>query len=116
VAVWEGDAVKQVDSGTLVGEEAGKTFFGNWVNLEGGQRQTIELVYKLPFHLEVLDRHSITVQKQPGAISFPVNYTLAFSGRSLVWASEQAQAGSVFVKEFMVDRDRFAGVVLEKAE
>jgi hypothetical protein len=116
VAVWEGAAVKQVDSGTLVGEEAGKTFFGNWVNLEGGQRQTIELVYKLPFHLEVLDRHSITVQKQPGAISFPVNYTLAFSGRSLVWASEQAQAGSVFVKEFMVDRDRFAGVVLEKAE
>jgi hypothetical protein len=116
VGAWEQNAVKEVGSGMLVGEEAGKTFFGNWVNLEGGQRAGLELVYRLPWKVDALDRHSLTVQKQPGANPYTVEYSLDLGGRHLLWATEETAAGPRVSKELEIDRDRFFGVVLGAEE
>lgn len=112
-AEWESHAVTEVASGMLVGEEAGKTFFGNWINLEGGQRQNLEIVYELPFTVQALDRMSIAVQKQPGARAYTLDYTIDVPGRTLVWASDSTPAGNSVSKELEIDRDRFFGVVVQ---
>lgn len=113
VAEWESNAVKEVASGMLVGEESGKTFFGNWINLEGGQRQTLEIVYELPFTAEVLDRISLVVQKQPGANPYTLNYQVDAPGRNIVWATDSTVAGHLVTKELEIDRDRFFGIVIQ---
>ena len=43
---WERNAVREVISGTTIGREAGKTFFGNWVRPQGGRARPIKLVHK----------------------------------------------------------------------
>ncbi len=113
VAEWESHAVKEVASGMLVGEEAGKTFFGNWINLEGGQRQTLEVIYELPFRADALDRVSLVVQKQAGANPYTLHYEVAAPGRNIVWATDSTVAGHSVSKELEVDRDRFFGIVLQ---
>lgn len=112
-AEWEARAVTEVASGMLVGQEAGKTFFGNWINLEGGQRQTLEVVYELPFKVQALDRLSLAVQKQPGARTYVLDYTIQVPGRTLVWASDNTAAGDSVTKELDIDKDRFFGVVVQ---
>lgn len=116
VATWESATVKAVDSGMLVGEEAGKTFFGNWVSLEGGQRQTLELVYRLPYKLDAMDRQSLIVQKQPGALPYEFSYTVNIPGRKLLWATDETTAAASLVKKFDITRDRYFGTVLQMAE
>lgn len=113
VAAWESHAVREVASGMLVGQEAGKTFFGNWIELRGGQEVTVELVYELPFKLESLDRYSVLMQKQPGSVSQTVRYSLAIPNRRILWASDGTEAGQSVTKEIVLDRDRFYGLVLE---
>ncbi len=113
VAEWESHTVKEVASGMLVGQEAGKTFFGNWVNLEGGQRQTLEIVYELPFTIEALDRVSLAVQKQAGANPYVLSYGVDAPGRTIVWATDSTAAGHSLTKELDIDRDRFFGTVMQ---
>lgn len=113
VAAWEAHAVREVASGMLVGQEAGKTFFGNWIELKGGQEATVEIVYELPFRVGSLDRYSILLQKQPGSIVQTVRYTLNIPNRRILWASDGTEAGHEVTKQIELDRDRFYGLVLE---
>ncbi len=113
VVNWEKNTIKEVSSGMLVGIESGKTFYGNWVVLEGGQSQTLELVYELPFRLGIIDRHSIVVQKQPGANNYIMNYELNISGYRMLWGTDASIAGSKIQKELDISRDRFYGIVLQ---
>lgn len=113
VAAWEAHAVREVASGMLVGQEAGKTFFGNWIVLNGGQEATVELVYELPFKVGSLDRYSLLFQKQPGSVSQTVRYSLHIPNRSILWASDGTEAGHTVTKQLELDRDRFYGLVLE---
>lgn len=113
VAAWEAHAVREVASGMLVGQEAGKTFFGNWIELNGGQEATVEVTYELPFRIETLDRYSVLLQKQAGSPAQTVRYTLEIPGRRILWASDRTEVGRSVTKQIEFDRDRFYGLVLQ---
>lgn len=113
VVAWESRAVREVASGMLVGQEAGKTFFGNWIELKGGQEATVEVVYELPFKLAPVDRHSLLIQKQPGSTDQIVRYSLAIPNRRILWANDSTEIGQLVTKEMDINRDRFYGLVLE---
>ncbi len=113
---WEKNAVKDITTGTILGTESGKTFFGNWVTLSGGETKTIELTYVLPFTLEPLDRLSLVTQKQPGTKFTSFTYSLLFPGRTLHW--KNSRSDSLEVGKYSVSiptmKDYFVGAVLEQ--
>ncbi|HVY67551.1 MAG TPA: DUF4012 domain-containing protein, partial [Patescibacteria group bacterium] len=116
VYAWEKDQVTDVLTGTGIGQEGGKTFFGNWLNLEGGETRTVKLVYQLPVKLSAIDRYSLLLQKQIGSQNSQVSWHLNFSGRSVAWKNfdpSQLQTDSLDYN-LTLDRDYFAGLVLQK--
>lgn len=115
VYAWERQSVKSVISGTIIGKEAGKTFFGNWSILNGGEEKTIKLVYKLPFKLNKTDRYSMLMQKQIGGKSFYFSHNLNFPSRQIVWSNINA---TNIEKDYLnfeseINKDSFYGVVLK---
>lgn len=114
VYAWEKGSVRDVLTGTTIGREAGKTFFGNWLTVKGGETKTVTLTYRLPFKLSRTDRLSLLVQKQAGAPEHRLRYELSFPSRRLEWQnvpSAQVETSSL-VGELTVNRDRFFGSVL----
>lgn len=109
---WQRNAVSTLSNGTLVGTEAGKTFFGNWIVLEGGAEATVELSWRLPFVIASLDRYSLIVQKQPGAIPFALRQTVELPGRRVLWATHEVPAVESISREWDISRDVFFGAVL----
>ncbi len=100
VQAWEKNAVRDVTTGTLIGKESGKTFFGNWLTLEGGQSRTIQLTYLLPYTLGSVDHASLLVEKQIGAVNYPFSYAFHFPGKRLEWtnaADAQVSSDSISV-------------------
>lgn len=118
VVEWERQSVKDVVTGTVIGVEAGKTFFANWMVLKGGESKTVEIKYKLPFTLEALDHMSLLTQKQPGATDFDFRYMLRFPGRTVHWknftptgvGSDQLEISKSF------DATSFYGLVVEQEQ
>lgn len=115
VYAWERQSVKSVISGTIIGKEAGKTFFGNWNILNGGEEKTIRLVYKLPFKLKKTDRYSLLLQKQIGGKSFYFSHNLNFPSRQIVWSNINAlnTDKANLNLESEINRDSFYGAVLK---
>lgn len=114
VYAWEKSSVRDVLTGTAIGREAGKTFFGNWLTVRGGETKTVTLTYRLPFKLSRTDRLSLLVQKQAGAPEHSLRYELSFPSRRLEWQnvpSAQVETSSL-TGELTVNRDRFFGSVL----
>lgn len=109
---WQRNAVTTLSNGTLVGTEAGKTFFGNWIVLEGGEEATVELSWKLPFTISSLDRYSLIVQKQPGAVPYVLRQALELPGRRVLWATEEVPGVGGVSHEWEVGRDVFFGSVI----
>ncbi len=110
---WEKSLVEDVISGTLIGTESGKTFFGNWSEIEGGQEQIIKLKYKLPFKLKNVDRYSLLVQKQLGAKANEFNYQVNFSGRKIEYSnleSSNIQTNKLNTK-ITLNKDYLLGLV-----
>ncbi len=97
------------------GKEDGKMFFANWVETKGGESKTISLRYKLPFTVNALDRFSLIMQKQPGALPIEFEQSITFSGRSVIWKS--ADIGTMDDKSLTLSgkltTDRYIGLVLE---
>ncbi len=118
VQAWEKTAVRDLVGGTILGEEAGKTFFGNWVTIAGGETRVITVVYKLPFKLKNVDRYSLLLQKQPGALSQKFSYTLRFPGRSLQWKNFQTEqlSSGLLTTGAVLDQDMFLGAVFKENE
>lgn len=113
---WDSSMVKDVITGTLIGEESGKTFFGNWITLKGGQTRAVKIVYKLPFVLQNLDHYNLLMQKQAGANSFKTEYDLNFDGYNILWKSFDENF-DVFTKTSIkseLNQDRFWGMVVSK--
>ena len=46
VLEWEKNSVKDTLTNTAIGQEAGKTYFGNWLTTQGGETKTVKLVYE----------------------------------------------------------------------
>lgn len=109
---WQRNAVTSLSNGTVVGTEAGKTFFGNWIVLEGGEEVTVELSWRLPFSIASLDRYSLILQKQPGAVPFVVRQVIEMPGRRVLWATEEVPAVGGLTHEWEVGRDIFFGAVI----
>jgi len=60
-------------SNTDIFEESGKTVFGNWFWVEGGEQHLAQLTYKLPTTLTPITReYMLTIQKQSG---IDINYS-----------------------------------------
>jgi hypothetical protein len=113
---WEQNAVKDVVSGTYIGQESGKLFFGNWLNVSGGQTRTVKLVYQLPFKLSDPDRYSLLLQKQIGSTNSDFNWTFNFVGRQIAWKNFDAQTVNTdnLNSGIILDKDYFFGLVLSK--
>lgn len=109
---WQEHAVTSLAHGTMVGTEAGKTFFGNWIVLSGGEEATVTLSWKLPFRITTLDRYSLIVQKQPGAVPYALRQELEIPGRRVLWATDEVAAVGSVHHEWSVSQDVFFGAVL----
>lgn len=113
---WEQAAVTDNLTGTLIGKESGKTIFGNWVELPGGETKTIVIKYRLPFTLKDLDHHSLLVQKQPGTGEQEFSYDLSFAHHKIAWKNfqpKQLNSSSLQVTN-PLDQDYFYGIIFEQ--
>ncbi len=59
VLAWEKNSVTDNLTGTRIGQESGKTFFGNWLDIKGGSSRTVSLSYTLPFKIDSVDQYSL---------------------------------------------------------
>jgi hypothetical protein len=116
VKAWESGSVQDVVSGTLIGRESGKTFFGNWLILEGGEEKTVTISYKLPFQLASVDRLSLLVQKQSGVPAYPVTYRVEYPNRQLQWQNKNPDVidGATATYNLTTNMDQFFGLILSK--
>ncbi len=115
VRSWENSIVKDLTSGTMIGEEAGKTFFGNWLKLDGGESKTTRLEYELPFKLANTDRYSLLWQKQAGSMPQIFSWKLDRGGWNIAWKNfkENGEEGRVLKFNNEADNDFFLGIVLK---
>jgi Protein of unknown function (DUF4012) len=112
---WQKDLTQDVSSGIYTGTESGKTWFGSWVQVQGGETKTVTLTYTLPYRLGSVDRNSLLIQKQPGSQTGAINYEVAFNGRSSMWKSNAAQSnGTNLTYSQDLISDAFIGLVLKK--
>lgn len=115
VQEWQKDLSQDINTGTYTGTEAGKTWFGNWLETAGGQTKTVTLTYNLPFKLGNIDRHSLLIQKQPGSQVGSFEYNVSFNGRNSLWKSNTAYVEGVQLKYNQnLLADSFVGMVLKK--
>jgi hypothetical protein len=115
VEEWQRELTQDVNTGTYSGTEAEKTWFGNWLEVSGGETKTITIKYRLPIQLGSIDRHSLLVQKQPGSMIGSFSYSLNFDGRSSLWKSNNGQAdGTTLRYNQNIMADLFIGTVLKK--
>ncbi len=115
VEEWQKDLYQDVNSGTYSGKEAGKSWFGNWLIVRGGESKTVTLTYELPFKLKSIDRHSLLLQKQPGSMNSPFSYDLSYEERSSLWNSNTSHVETntlTFNQDIIADT--FIGIVLKK--
>lgn len=113
VMAWQKGTVRDVISGTLIGTESKKTFFGNWQKLTGGQTRDIVLVYQLPFKLKDVDRYSLLLQKQAGALNESFTQEVRFEDRKLEWSNFQPQnlTANSYSQTLALNRDQMLGAV-----
>lgn len=97
IEATEGQAVTDLESGTKIYNENGKTVFANWSQIDPGQTALITLKYRLPFKLEEqvkantwinkvgdfltgdeeeLTPYALLVQKQPGSLGDAIHSEL----------------------------------------
>ncbi len=113
---WEKNSLRDVLSGTTIGQEANKTFFGNWLSVKGGESRIIKIVYQLPFKLGEIDNYSLLIQKQIGQTPQKFTWSLLFSGRNIAWKNfdpEKTETSNL-LSDIILDKDLFWGLVLTK--
>jgi len=80
-------------------QEAGKTVFANWSMVDPGEMTAIEVIYKLPFKIELksstgimgefedqdLYSYSLLAQKQPGTSNSSLQFDLKHNNFNVVW-------------------------------
>ncbi len=112
---WQKKVIQNTVSGTFTGSEAGKTWFGNWLDTPASQTKVITLKYKLPFTIKSIDRYSLLVQKQSGSTIEGFNYKINFGHRSSLWKSNTASVnGGELIFNQALMNDMFIGLVLEE--
>lgn len=103
---WQSEVKQDTVSGTNIGKESGKTWFGNWLVVNGGESKTVTLTYALPFKLKPVDHLSLIVQKQPGTLEQNFEYE--------VKADDWNRAWETGIFNSSLKSDSFFGLVLHK--
>lgn len=113
---WEKNSVQDVLTGTTIGVESSKTFFGNWLNVDGGETKIVKLVYQLPFKVNDIDRYSLTLQKQIGAQNQKFNWNFNFPNYQIAWKNFDPDTLNTnnLNSDIIMDKDYFLGMVLQK--
>ena len=133
LASTENLATTDINSGTKIYQENGKTVFANWLMLDPGNSATITLSYKLPFNIwqtesktnfmsrlnnwlnpnnNLLYPYSLSVQKQPGAENEIMTTDLSIPiSAKFIWDSSDNSQNSL-VHNFNLNRDQFYSVLL----
>ncbi|MBL8030030.1 MAG: DUF4012 domain-containing protein [Candidatus Doudnabacteria bacterium] len=111
---WDENTSRNIVTGTLVGEESGKTFFGNWLTLKGGQERVVKIVYETPLRYEKFFNYSLLLQKQPGAEASDFELNIFLGGKKLIWSSDGMVVDGLFKLKFILNQDRLLGLVLQQ--
>ncbi len=116
VQQWEKDSVVDTVTGTFIGQESGKTVFGNWVEIPGGDDKTVTIKYTLPFRLSDFDHFSLLLQKQPGSIEGNFNYSIDFPNHKMEWKNvtlNSLDSHKLTLAE-PLDKDHFFGFIFTR--
>jgi hypothetical protein len=109
-------------SGTRIGEEAGKTVFGNWVYVSPGESVQVTYTYLLPFRVDPViqgqSAYSLLFQKQPGAkemsfrsiVRYPKSWRSIWQTGANLLPFEQSQVRF----EQKTKTDLFYGLIFEE--
>lgn len=111
-------------SGTRIGEEFGKTVFGNWVYVSPGESVTVTYRYRLPFRLAVTDGDqavpfSILYQKQAGTKQAKLHSTVVYpEGLTPIWQSSEnlVPYGRTLTLDTTLDYNTFLGTVFQSTK
>ncbi|MCK5413407.1 MAG: DUF4012 domain-containing protein [Candidatus Pacebacteria bacterium] len=118
------DTIKiDLDSGTQIFTESGKTVFGNWVYVSPGEKVEVTYKYKLPYKIDFnsftkpADKYSIIVQKQSGSQGSSFFGTIKVpESWNIFWESDgmtnKDQKESSF--ESKLETDKVYGVVFSR--
>ncbi len=103
--MWTSDFAMDMNSGTDIWAEQGKTVFGNWIQTKPGEIETVTFSYKLPFAFEEsgdsilemakaylgikqLNEYSLLLQKQPGVETRTTDINVfGPSNHNIIWSS-----------------------------
>ncbi len=110
-------------SGTRIGEEFGKTVFGNWVYVSPGESVTVTYRYRLPFRIALEKEDgsqpvpfSILYQKQSGSIGTKIKSQTEYpTGWKPIWQSTEnlVPYGRALKVNTVLDRNLFIGIVFD---
>lgn len=137
VEAEENDALVDIKSGTRTYNESGKTVFANWSQVDPGETVEIELVYRLPFEIELISDNDqlfekideifdiknielspfkLLIQKQPGSYRTEIKSELVLPGNfENVWQTRNLEEkDSGWVIEGDLNEDVYLGILLKK--
>lgn len=109
-------------SGTRIGEEFGKTVFGNWVYVSPGESVTVTYRYRLPFRIATGKEEgaslpfSILYQKQAGTTGTKLMGRIEYPEEwKSIWQSAEnlVPYGRTLKVDTVLDRNLFVGTVFD---
>lgn len=110
------------ESGTRIGEDAGKTVFGNWVYVSPGESVSVTYRYRLPIKLsfvqseDISQSFSVLYQKQSGTQGVQLKSQVHWpDGVSPVWQSREnlIPYGRSLSFDSLLNENQFLGLVLK---
>ncbi|MBU1037360.1 DUF4012 domain-containing protein [Patescibacteria group bacterium] len=135
----QGKVTVDPQSGTRINNELGKTVFGNWIQVEPGQSETITFSYRLPFKVKEhqsffskllgklkkgsstdLATYSLLAQRQSGTDNVSLKSILFLPSNLHVKWLDNTQESKLVISDKGVDftstldSDQYYAVVLEK--
>ncbi|MFH0854868.1 MAG: DUF4012 domain-containing protein [bacterium] len=106
---------EDIKTGTITGENFGKTYFANWTQVDPGEEITIRIKYKLPFKFfdsGNVGKYSLYIQKQSGSLDHIITKSLNLPDNlKPVWSYPGAPENGEWVRFDKLDSDRFYGAI-----
>lgn len=116
VALWEQKLKFDEATQMYIGEESGKTFFANWMEIAGGTKQTVSITYELPEQISWrVGNYQLLWEKQSGVVNFQSKQVITFPGRTLRWVNQSSEAKTEpeqIIIQKPLSKDHFTGIIL----
>ncbi|OGF22641.1 hypothetical protein A2Y83_00400 [Candidatus Falkowbacteria bacterium RBG_13_39_14] len=118
LAFVEGKEKEDIETGTIIGENFGKTYFANWTQVDPGEEITVRIKYRLPFRLfdsstaggEKIGKYSLYIQKQPGSREHAITKNLNLPDNlKSAWSYPGISENGKWVEFDKLESDRFYG-------